>query len=41
MNSRLRIQQEIRLSLALKYLGLIRAADTNNHIHLYLQNDAR
>lgn len=41
MNSRLRIQQEIRLPLALVHLGFIKAADTNNHINNDLQNDAR
>lgn len=41
MNSRLKIQQRIRLPLALDHSGLIRAADTNNHVNNDLQNDAR
>lgn len=41
MNSRLKIQQRLRLPLALDHSGLIRAADTNNHVNNDLQNDAR
>lgn len=41
MNSRLKIQQGIRLPLAVDHSGFVRAADTNNHVDNNLKNDAR